>query len=109
MRFVNLTDWKVINYYGVSLCRPSHTTHYALIPIFVTVGSLIISSGCLYMQTDEKHYFRLFISQIIVLLGNGIIGPNKIFMTLFGNGFEVLWLWSIVQSFMNNNCFPSKN
>lgn len=84
--------------HGITLCRPSHTTHGALIAIFLTVGGLIATSGYLYWQTKEYRYYVLFISQLIVFFGNGAIGPNPILMSLFGNGFEVLWLWSIVQT-----------
>jgi len=116
--------WKFeANAVGVELCRPSSHSLTALIPIFATV--LLLMAGSAYqlfvswrsrpLNASKKHddgeddkivadssdvkkqnvSMLLFVSQLVVFIGNGAIGPNKILMEMLGNGFEVLWLWSI--------------
>ena len=65
------------------------------------VIGIILCSG--YVCYNEQYRGRqpvliLFISQMIVFFGNGAVGPNKLLMAMFGNAFEVLWLWSLVQA-----------
>ena len=43
----------------------------------------------------KRNLYILFLGQLCVFLGNGILGGNKMLMSLVGNLFEVLWLWSI--------------
>lgn len=96
-RYESLKDWKIVTYNDVLLCRPSNSSHAALVPIFLAVFGLIIVSGWNYRKTKSRSHYLLFVSQIIVIVSNGLIGPIPILMALFGNGIEVLWLWSIIQ------------
>jgi len=43
----------------------------------------------------KRNLYILFLGQLCVFIGNGFIGGNKMLMSLVGNSFEVLWLWSI--------------
>jgi hypothetical protein len=101
-RFRSMFGWKMETSNGISTCRPSHTSHAALIPIFMQVIGLIVCSGYVcwvnHHRSMDHPLAVLFVSQLIVFLGNGAIGPKKLLMSLFGNAFEVLWLWSIVQA-----------
>jgi hypothetical protein len=97
-RYLLMSDWKMVSYHGLRLCRPSHTSHAALIPIFATVFGLIASGIYSYKISQEQKYFILFISQLIVFVGNGLLGGKKVLFALFANLFEVIWLWSIIQS-----------
>jgi len=107
-RFKALQGWKIETIaHGLTVCRPAHTSHAALIPIFMQVIGLILCSGYLcFFTTNLAHTTYhptriLFYSQSVVFLGNGAIGPNKLLMQLFGNALEVLWLYSIVHAAMN--------
>jgi len=109
IRYLHMSEWRMeysVPGYGVSVCRPAHSSHAALVPIFINVIGLILvpsisllaypGANLLDPKTSKKLTI-LLVSQSIVLIGNGVVGPRKLLMTLFGNGFEVLWLWSIVQ------------
>lgn len=105
-RYMHMTNWYMEeSSYGVLVCRPSHSSMAALIPIFINIIGLILVSlmiiftnsfSSISIEMKNKVYF-LLVSQLIVLIGNGLIGPRKLLMTLFGNGFEIIWLYSIVQ------------
>ena len=100
-RYQAMDGWKMTTTYGIKVCRPNHTLHAALIPIFMQVIGIIICSGCVCYKEQyqgRQPILILFISQMIVFFGNGAIGPNKLLMSMFGNAFEVLWLWSLVQA-----------
>lgn len=97
-RFLAFTNWTISKVNEVDVYRPSNASHSALIPIFVTVGGLIFVSGWAVFVKEDDSQWILFVSQLFVFLGNGLLGPNKQLQALFGNAFEVLWLWSIIKS-----------
>lgn len=97
-RFFSYKGWCIVCVNGIDVCRPSNSSHGALIPIFVTVGGLIFVSAWSFFYLGESRLKLLLLCQTMVFVGNGCIGPNKVLSGLFGNGFEVLWLWSIVTS-----------
>lgn len=101
-RYRSMFGWKMETSNGVRVCRPAHTSHAALIPIFMQVIGLTACSGYVCWQNQysglDHPLAILFASQLVVFVGNGAIGPKKLLMSLFGNAFEVLWLWSIVQA-----------
>lgn len=98
IRYLAFTDWSVTTTFGVTVCRPAHSSKAALIPIFMTVAGLISISVYLMYTAYTLQYRVLLVGQVIVFVGNGAIGPNKQLLALFGNAFEVLWLWSIGQA-----------
>ena len=99
-RFLSYSGWHMVPVNGILVCRPANPSHAALVPIFLTVGGLVLVSGwahfILRRQNDEQ-WMTLFLSQVVVFVGNGIVGPSKVLNGLFANAFEVLWLWSIVS------------
>eukprot|EP01036_Dinobryon_divergens_P031422 gene31421-40816_t len=99
-RFLSYSGWHMVSMNGILVCRPANPSHAALLPIFLTVGGLVLVSGwahfILRRQNNNEQWMTLFLSQVAVFVGNGIIGPNKLLSGLFANAFEVLWLWSIV-------------
>jgi hypothetical protein len=100
-RFISYSGWDMVSTNGISICRPTNPSHAALLPIFLTVGGLVLVSGWAHFilhRPNEEQWMVLFISQLVVFFGNGIIGPSKMLSGLFGNAFEVLWLWSIVST-----------
>ena len=104
-RYQSLKGWKVEKVFGVYVCRPSNSSHAALIPIFLTVGGLIVAANLLLSSKsgnrDQLESLQVLLyAQVIVFIGNGAIGPHKLLMALLGNGFEVLWLWSIIQALL---------
>ena len=112
IRYLYMSEWHMESPLGVLVCRPhNHSSHAALVPIFINVfGLIFIPAVALFVSptTHQLHpktsrqLYILFYSQLVVLVGNGVIGPRKVLMALFGNGFEVLWLWSIVQCLHTN-------
>lgn len=86
---------------GVTVCRPANASHAALIPIFMQVIGVVACAGYVAWTRElpARHPVAvLCYAQLVVFIGNGAIGPHKVLMGLFGNGFEVLWLWSLVQA-----------
>jgi len=69
------------------------------ITIAATAGS--DSSEDLNAMRKRKLYI-LFLGQVCVFIGNGVIGRNKLLMSLVGNLFEVLWLWSIGVAYVKD-------
>jgi hypothetical protein len=118
-RFITMLNglWKLEeNALGLKVCRPklSHPMS-ALFPIFATILS-VIGLAVYLLQFENRPSFRkeddgkddkivasgrrrvlstLLFSQIIVFVGNGAIGPNRVLMGLVGNAFEMLWLWGL--------------
>jgi len=118
-RFITMLNgsWKLEeNALGLKVCRPTKHNHpmSALLPIFGTILSVI--GLAIYLIQFENRPSRkeddgkddkivasgrrrvlstLLFSQIIVFVGNGAIGPNRVLMGLVGNAFEVLWLWGL--------------
>jgi hypothetical protein len=100
-RYSKMTGWAVVDQYGVPVYFPSHYSHEALIPIFMQVIGFLICSGYLCWTnrcSTNDPMFKLLATQLVVFLGNGVIGPNKLLRVLFANFFEILWLWSLVQA-----------
>ena len=124
-------EWELEpNAHGIQLCRPKdHDSIAALLPIFLTVFLLMAASThMLYFEKTfllrkekgdddrvpemiasqsqaltqrNKRLGTLLLGQIVVFLGNGLIGPNKALQGLLGNGLEILWLWSIGQALVH--------
>ena len=119
-RFITMLNgsWKLEeNALGLKVCRPTKHNHpmSALLPIFGTILS-VIGLAIYLLQFENRPSYRkeddgkddkivasnrrrvlstLLFSQIIVFVGNGAIGPNRVLMGLVGNAFEVLWLWGL--------------
>lgn len=119
-RFITMLNgsWKLEeNALGLKVCRPTKHNHpmTALLPIFGTILS-VIGLAIYLLQFENRPTYRkeddgkddkivasgrrrvlstLLFSQIIVFVGNGAIGPNRVLMGLVGNAFEVLWLWEL--------------
>ena len=100
IRYIKMSGWKLVPYYGLRIYKPSNLCHSALIPIFATVLGLIVAGFYSWRVTSEIKYFNLFISQLIVFFGNGFLSGRKVLFALFANLLEVLWLWSIIQSLL---------
>jgi len=102
-RYVGFTGrWREeVSLGGVAVWRPANASHAALVPIFMQVLGVIAGAGAVTWarQLPASHPVAvLFYAQLVVFLGNGAVGPSKVLMGLFGNGLEVLWLWSLVQA-----------
>lgn len=98
-RYAMLKNWTISVKSGTPMYSPSVHSTAALIPIFLTVGGLILASTwLLWLSHANTKTQALLFGQAVVLVGNGAIGPYRELMNMFGNLFEVIWLWSIAQT-----------
>lgn len=101
VRYSKFTDFTLKYDYNLYYYIPSGKPSFeALVPLLINVvGSIAISGYLFSVSLGGAKIKHLLLSQVIVLLGNGVGASNKPQMALFGNLLEVIWIWSFVQAF----------